>query len=161
MTNINKKEDSSKTDITESSKETIKQELSREEKKRLRKEAISEKDSLAIDERLKEPGKRYRLCNVTPGNIERYRSMGYEVTKNTLPTGSGSLSNAQSAKGCVEVTVGRSSDLKAIWMETSDENYEILREIDAEKAKAQDAMIYESEIPEANRIGDVKRKYEN
>lgn len=159
MTN-NKKETVVNLATVELDQKNTKEELSKEEKKRLRREAISSKSGLEIDESLKQPGKVYRLCNVTPGNIEKYRSMGYEVTQDTLHKGSGSLSAASAAKGCIEVEVGRSSSLKAIYMETSEENFEILRELDVENAKAQDARIYESEIPEENRIGKVTKKFD-
>lgn len=128
-----------------------------QEKKAARRAAITETNSLAIDESLRKPGMQYRLCNVTPGNIEKYKSMGYEVTQNPIHVGKGTVDEAKSAHGCIEVEVGRSSSLKAIWMETSDENYKILRDIDAEKAKAQDDRIFESEIPEENRIGTITK----
>lgn len=121
-----------------------KEELSREEKKRLRAAAIHENNGLELDESLKKPGMKYRLCNVTPGNIERYRSMGY--------------SPVQGPNGAVELEVGKRTNLKAIWMETSDENYEILREIETDKAKAQEMMMF-SDIPKENRIGTVTTEF--
>lgn len=130
-----------------------------QEKKAARRAAITETNSLNIDESLRKPGMQYRLCNVTPGNIEKYRSMGYEVTSNPIHVGKGTIDEAKSARGCIEVEVGKSSSLKAIWMETSDENYAILRDIEAEKAKAQDDRIFESEIPEENRIGTITKDF--
>jgi hypothetical protein len=143
----------------DSMKEMSKEEISREEKKRLRKAALGEHNPLAIDESLKKPGMVYRLCNVTPGNIDKYRRMGYEVVQNPIHKGTEGLGEAKTASGCVEVSVGKSSDLKAVWMETSEENYEILREIELDKAREQDKMIYKSEIPEENRIGKVTRDF--
>ncbi len=143
----------------ESKVEMTKEEISRETKKALRREAIKERNSLSIDESLKKPGMKYRLCNVTPGNIEKYRTMGYEVVNGQIHLGKGGLEQTSTANGCIEVDVGRTSSLKAVWMETSDENYEILREIELDNARAQDEMIHESEIPEENRIGNITKDF--
>lgn len=132
---------------TDSTENKTQEEISKEEKKRLRRAAMTEKNALSIDESLRKPGMKYRLCNLTPGNIERYRSMGYEIVSNPIHEGTGSLAEAKSASGSVEVPVGRTSDLKAVWMETSEDNYQILRDIEAENAAKQDEMIFESDVP--------------
>ncbi len=143
----------------EKSQKMTKVEISREEKKRLRREAITDKNTLAMDESLKQPGMKYRLCNVTPGNIENWKKRGYEVVQAPIHAGTGDLGEAKSAHGSIEVEVGRTSSLKAVWMETSDENYDLLREIDADNAKSQEDMIFDSEIPQDAQIGKITKDY--
>ncbi len=144
----------------ELNKISSKKELTAEDKaakKAARLANMKDRDILAMDESLRKPGKKYRLVNCTPGNIERYRSMGYEIAQAGIHKGEGSLSEAVSAFGCAEVEVGRKASSKAVWMETDEENAQILREIEDDKAREQEAQIYKSEIPDDSRIGYIRK----
>jgi len=141
---------------TESKKEMTPEELKeyKAKKKQERLRAQKSRDVLALDDKYVKPGKKYRLCNLTPGNIEARKADGWTMVEGPIHVGDGSLQNPKTAKGCVEVTVGKVTDLKAVWMETDEENYEILREIEADKAKAQMAQVDASEIPEESQYNN-------
>lgn len=118
----------------------------RKKKKAERKALMRDRDVLALDESLKKPGKRYRLTNLTPGNIEKQRSRGYEICNVNPHKGDGSLSNATTASGSSEVEVGKSHTAKAVWMETDEENYQILRELEDDAAAEQETQLERGSI---------------
>lgn len=127
-----------------------KEELSREEKKKLRREAIQDKNTLTVPDSIKKPGMQYRLCSVK--NIGFHRSRGYEIAKalDAANTGTDDVNKAVSATGSYEVIVDKVHGDKAVWMETTEENYQILLEIDQDKAQEQADMLDQK----ANEDGD-------
>jgi hypothetical protein len=141
-------------ELTEKEKRTL-----FEKKKAERLAVMGDRNPLGLNENMKDPDKKYRLCNLTPGNIERYESLGYRPVKKAIHKGTGDLADAKPASGSNEVVVGgkRGELTHAIWMETDLENAQILREIDDDAARAQEAQIDASEVPKELQIGSVKR----
>lgn len=131
------------------------QELSFEEKKRLRREAMEERGRLTLPDEFKEPGYRYRPCNVTPGNIENWKSRGYEVVTHAMRSGSGLDSQPEVNGAPLEFEVGGANgSMKAVWMRIREEDALILDSIRDDKAKEQAAMIYKDPIPQGNRASE-------
>lgn len=125
----------------EVNKEIDTKELSREDKKALMKAKLKDRDPLSLNDHLKDPNKAYRLVNCTPGNVEKYQDLGYSVCSSKIHYGTGDIDQSSSASGCPEIEVGKTSSLKAVWMETSKENKEILDEIRDDAARAQQAQF--------------------
>lgn len=138
------------------------QELSREEKKKLRRAHIEDRGALHLDPQFKREGFRQRLVNVTSGNIEKYRAMGYNIIEAAnSEAGNGSIDTSHAPGASLEVEVGRRVSQKAVWMEISEEDYQLNREIEADKAKELDESIGASvndSIPNENRIGQITRE---
>lgn len=139
----------SSTEESKKSKSTIK--LTREQKKAARRQAIDQPTRIFLAEDCKEAGYRYRLCNVTPGNIESWKEKGYEVVTHSIVSGSGNLKHTNINGNPTEVEVGGASgSMKAIWMRISEDDGQILDEIRDDRAREQDAMIRQSPIPKEN-----------
>lgn len=131
-------------------------ELTREQKKKLRRAAIEDSGSLHLDDKYKKPGYRQRLVNVEPGNIHKRELEGYKpIRVSEDQVGNGTLDTSHSVGGFIEVEVGRRHSQKAIWMEIQEEDALILDEIRDDKAREQASMIYKSEIPSDVRVGKV------
>jgi len=130
-------------------------ELSKEEKKALRRSSMSERGRLSLDDEYKEEGYRYRVCNVLPGNIENWKSKGYEVVTHNMKSGSGLTNYPEVDGNPVELEVGGANgSMKAIWMRISNEDAEILDEIRDEDAASQDQIINEDPIPQGSRASE-------
>lgn len=122
----------------------VKKEQSREEKKRARKAALRSYSPLELSDESKEHGYVYRIANVLPGNLETYKSMGYEIVSNKMTTNLQSVSTPELSNESGEFEVGRANgSMKAVWIRTTQDNYDILREIEDDKAKEQYAQIEE------------------
>lgn len=139
-------------------KEQPRRELSkeeREEKKRLRRESMEERGRLTLSDEYKEPGYRYRVCNVLPGNIENWKSRGYEIVTHNMKSGSGLNSQPEVDGTPVEFEVGGAQgSMKAVWMRIREEEAEILDEIRDDKAREQAEMITKNPIPAGNRLDE-------
>lgn len=136
-------------------KASEKAELSREEKKRLRREGMSENGRITMKDEDKETGYRYRLCNVLPGNIENWKSKGYEVVTHNLTSGTGQIEKPECNGRPQEVEVGGAhGSMKAVWMRTTEENAQILDEIRDDLAREQAQMIYKDPIPVGSRAAE-------
>jgi len=155
MSKIEKKVEIETTN-TEVTKELIDQAQTREAKKKLRRAALENLGPLHLDQKYKREGFRQRLVNVTPGNIAKRELEGYRIIEaQDAQCGNGSIDTAHSASGQLEVEVGRRHSAKAVWMEISEEDAQILDEIRDDLAREQAGMIYKSDIPENVRIGKV------
>lgn len=132
--------------------------LSREEKKQALLDSMTERNQLQIPEEYKEHGYYYRLVNVMPGNIEMYKSMGFEVVTHRMRTNGTMLKPGVNEDTPVEQEVGgaQMGTLKAIWMRCTAENKEILDEIRDDKARAMADLINQDPIPEENRAVNSK-----
>lgn len=131
----------------------------RRQKKQERIRMMKDREVLAIDESLKKPGKRYRLTNLNPTNIAFQRSRGYEICQEPIHKGDGSLNNASMPAGCVEVATNKShKDDRAVWMETDEENGQILDEIEADLAAEQDNKLARNEVVDENGQSLLKSK---
>jgi hypothetical protein len=152
------------TDINKDNKEVkdtkSKKEISREEKKALRRAGMQENGRLHLSDEYKEEGFRYRVCNVLPGNIENRKSQGYEVVTHAITSGSGSLGNLEVNGRPQEFEVGGANgSMKAIWMRISEEDASILDEIRDDLAAEQDSMIRQNPgIPEDQLIGKITKE---
>jgi hypothetical protein len=143
-----------------------KEELSYEQKKAMRRNAIDKTSRLYLDDKFKEKGFNYRICNVTPGNIETYLDKGYEVVTHPMSSGTGSISQPEVDGTPREFEVGGASgSRKAIWMRISDENLKMLREIEKENADNQTAMLYRGKdgggnsfIPDGHQYGKITKE---
>lgn len=155
--------------LSVSKEETIqtKKELSREEKKAARRAGMSEHGRLTVPEGIKEVGYRYRVCNVLPGNIENWKSKGYEVVTHDMKSGDGSNSRPEvNGVPCEFEVGGANGSMKAVWMRITEEDASILDEIRDEDNRNQDQMVKdcrnplngESFIPNANLIGSVSKE---
>ena len=141
--------------------------LSREEKKNLRRNAITNTGRLYLSDDQKEDGYVYRVCNVLPGNIEKYKEFGFEVVTHDILSGDGTLNHPEVSGTPREFEVGGSSagSMKAVWMRATSEDYDIMKELEAEQADAQDAAIHgardpltgEQMIPKESLIGSIKK----
>lgn len=149
---------------TESKKDAKK--LTREQKKELRRNAIEKKGRLFLSDDCKEEGYIYRVCNVTPGNIETYIDKGYELVTHPITSGSGNINHPEVDGTPKEFEVGGATgSMKAVWMRISKEDDEILKEIERENAEAQANMIKsgidpttgQTMIPQANLIGTITK----
>ncbi len=139
----------------------------REEKLASRRNAIDNSGRLYLPDDQKEKGYVYRVCNVTPGNIDKYKLYGGEVVTHALNTGDGSLAHAEVNGSPREFEVGglASGSMKAVWMRFTDEDYSIMKELEREQADHQEAMIKEARdpltgnqmIPKANLIGNITK----
>lgn len=137
----------------------VKKELTREEKKAMRREGMSQQGVLTLPDELKEKGYRYRVCNLTPGNWESYRSAGWEIVTHDMKSGSGSLGRPEVDGRPVDFEVGGSyGSVKAVWIRTPEDNASILDEIRDDMAREQANMIHKSPIPEESRIGSITKE---
>lgn len=148
------------------SKETkTREELSYDQKKAMRRNAIDKNSRLYLDDKYKEKGYTYRICNVMPGNIETYRDKGYEVVTHSMSSGNGTIGQPEVDGTPREFEVGGASgSRKAIWMRISDENLQILREIEKENADNQTSMLYRGKdgsgqgfIPDGHAYGKITK----
>lgn len=147
--------------IETSSIETNKKEkLSREEKKALRRAQMTEVGRLHLADEFKEKGYRYRVCNVLPGNIENYKSRGYEVVTHPIQSGTGSLEHPEVNGNPTEFEVGGANgSMKAIWMRIAEEDAQILDEIRDDLAREQAGMILKNPgIPEDQLVGKITKE---
>lgn len=152
------KKDTDLKDTQENTKETktmtkeVKK-LSKEEKKNLRRKAVENSGRLYLSDENKEEGYVYRVCNVLPGNIEKYKMFGGEVVTHNLTSGNGSLSTPEVDGSPKEFEVGGvgSGSMKAIWMRFTDEDYAIMKELEVEAAVTQNEMIEEAVDPETGK----------
>lgn len=138
-----------------------KKELSKEEKKALRRANMSEHGRLHLADEYKEEGYRYRVCNVLPGNIENWKSRGYEVVTHKLKSGDGSSSRPEVDGTPMEFEVGGArGSMKAVWMRITEEDAQILDEIRDDEAREQDSQIHKNPgIPEDQLIGKVSKEH--
>jgi hypothetical protein len=128
----------------------------REEKKKLRRAAVENLGPLHLDDHYKKKGFRQRLVNITPGNVHKRQLEGYRlIDASNAQVGNGSLDTAHTTGGALEVEVGRRATAKAVWMEISEEDAQILDEIRDDLAREQADMIHKSDIPENVRVGKV------
>lgn len=141
-------------------KKDLDKELSRAEKKAARRQGMAEHGRLTLAEEYKEPGFRYRICNVLPGNIENYKTKGYEVVTHNLKSGSGRIDQPEADGTPMEVEVGGANgSMKGVWMRISEEDAQINDEIRADLAREQDSMVNKVQgIPQENLIGSVTRE---
>ncbi len=137
-----------------------KKEVSKAEKKAARRAAIQEHGRLHLADEFKEKGYRYRPCNVTPGNIESWKTKGYEVVTHPISSGSGSLSQPEVNGNTSEFEVGGANgSMKGIWMRIREEDALILDEIRDDMAKEQADMVMKVPgIPQENLIGSVTKE---
>lgn len=145
----------------------IKKELSAEDmakikakKKAARRAAIEEHGRLHLAEDFKEKGYRYRPCNATPGNIESWKTKGYEVVTHQLSSGNGGLATPEVDGTPTEFEVGGANgSMKGIWMRIREEDALILDEIRDDLAREQAAMVDKVPgIPTSNLIGSVTKE---
>ncbi len=143
--------------------EKVKKEMSLEErqaKKNARRAGMTECGRLHLAEDLKEKGYSYRVCNVLPGNIENYKSQGYEVVTHSISSGTGSLDNPEVNGVPQEFEVGGAKgSMKAVWMRIRDEDKEINDEIRDDLAREQDSIIRKNPgIPEDQLVGKITKE---
>lgn len=147
--------------------EITKEELSFAQKKEMRRNAIDKKSRLFLDEKFKEKGYTYRICNVTPGNIESYLDKGYEIVEHKLDSGSGNIARPEvnGIPGEFEVG-GATGKQKAIWMRINAENKEILDSINQDFANEQLESLYQGKdkqgnqfIPNGHQYGKITKDF--
>ncbi len=157
---MNKKVETNSVDMDQDSKKAAKLELSKDQKKALRREGMEERGRLTVPDEYKEEGFRYRICNVTPGNIENWKSKGYEVVTHDMRTGSGLTSQPELNGKPVEIEVGGASgSMKAIVMRCTEEDGQINDEIRDDLAREQANMIYQNPgIPESQLTGKITKE---
>lgn len=132
-----------------------KKELSREEKKRLRREGMQENGRLTLSDEYKEDGYEYRVCNVLPGNIENWKSRGYEVVTHKIVSGNGSVQQPEVKGNPTEFEVGGANgSMKAVWMRIRKEDKEILDEIRDDMAREQSDMILKNPVGDQNDLAN-------
>ncbi len=132
----------------------------RAKKKAERKAAIQNNTRLFLDEKYKEAGYRYRIVNVTPGNVESQLSKGYEVVTHDMHSGSGSLANPECSGTPLEFEVGgHSGSMKAVWMRIAEDDAQILDEIRDDEARAQEELIKKVDgIPNESLVGSITKE---
>jgi hypothetical protein len=116
---------------------------------------MEERGRLTLSDEYKEPGFRYRVCNVLPGNIENWKSKGYEVVTHDMKSGSGLTGSPEVNGNPVEFEVGGANgSMKAVWMRIREEDASINDEIRDDLAREQAEMIYKDPIPQGNRASE-------
>ena len=128
-----------------------KKEQSRAEKKAQRRAGMQENGRLTLSDEYKEEGYEYRVCNVLPGNIENWKSRGYEIVEHKIVSGDGSVQRPEANGVPVEFEVGGANgSMKAVWMRIRKEDKEILDEIRDDMAKEQSDMILKNPVGDEN-----------
>lgn len=147
--------------------EKSKEELSFEQKVAARRAAMTQKSRLTLSEEFKEKGYTYRICNVSPGNIENYKDKAYEVVTHPISSGSDNLARPEVNGNPHEFEVGGATGTqKAIWMRISDKEKALNDFINKQDADTLQSTLYQGKdkdgnpfIPDGHQYGKITKDF--
>lgn len=130
--------------------------MSNSEKPKIRRLGLVENGPLYVDPKLKKEGHHYRIVNDTPGNIDKFKRIGYSVEESNTNAESSHIDTGSKIGSATTIEVGRSRPQKAVLMSVPSE---IKEEIDEERRdinREVERSVGNVNIPRENLYGSIK-----
>lgn len=106
-------------------------------KRQIRRGNIEYHGRLYIDDKYKKPGKVLRIDNDDPATRKYLESLGYNIVREDVKVGSGSLSEPSNMGSAVHIEQGINFSQPGILYEIDEDLYEARKEVEAEDNNSQ------------------------